>query len=149
MREPAIAWWPGSIRPGSVCEEIATTMDLLPTFAKLAGTQAPTDRKIDGMDIGPLLFSQPGAKTPHEAFFYYRETELQAVRSGPWKLRNGSLYNLDTDIGEILDVAEQNPKVVERLNALLDKCRADLDNPANIRPVGYNPNPVHLLPPVN
>ena len=148
MREPAIAWWPGSIRPDSVCEEIATTMDLLPTFAKLAGGKTPTDRKIDGKDIAPLLFGQPEAKTPHEAFYYYRETELQAVRSGPWKLRAGALYNLESDIGETLDVAKQNPKVVERLNALLDACRADLGNPANIRPEGYNPNPVHLSPPV-
>ena len=95
-----------------------------------------------------MLFGQPEAKTPHEAFYYYRETELQAVRSGPWKLRAGALYNLESDIGETLDVAKQNPKIVERLNALLDACRADLGNPANIRPVGHNPNPVHLLPPV-
>ena len=53
-----------------------------------------------------------------------------------------------SDIGETLDVAKQNPKVVERLNALLDACRADLDDPKNVRAVGYNPNPVHLLPPV-
>ncbi|MCH2614599.1 MAG: hypothetical protein MKZ70_07885, partial [Opitutales bacterium] len=96
-----------------------------------------------------LLFSRHGAKTPHEAFYYHWQTELRAVRSGPWKLHtSGELYNLEEDIGEGLDVAKQNPKVVERLNALLDACRADLGNPANIRQVGYNSNPVHLLPPV-
>ena len=61
-------------------------MDLLPTFAKLAGTSAAGDRIIDGKDIVPILRGDDGARSPHEAFYYYQRGQLQAVRSGRWKL---------------------------------------------------------------
>ena len=86
FRVPTIAWQPGKIRGGTVCHELATTMDLLPTFVKLAGGELPEDRIIDGHDISPLIYSQSDATSPYEAFFYYRQDQLQAVRSGPWKL---------------------------------------------------------------
>ncbi|MHC4202545.1 MAG: sulfatase family protein, partial [Planctomycetota bacterium] len=100
MREPTVAWWPGTIPAKSVCDEIATAMDLLPTFAGLGGGKVPDDRVIDGKDIAPLLFGKPNAKSPYKAFFYYKQNKLQAVRSGAWKLHaNGQLYNLEKDIG--------------------------------------------------
>ena len=96
----------------------------------------------------------PGAASPHEAFYYYRETHLDAVRSGPWKLvfpRPGrdesewllskggaflgellepvtelSLYNLESDIGETTNVAAEHADVVERLTALADVAREEL-----------------------
>jgi arylsulfatase A len=86
MRVPSIWWWPGKIPAGTTTAELATIMDLLPTFARLAGAAAPSDRILDGRDIGPLLFAAPGAKSPHEAFYYYLYDQLQAVRRGPWKL---------------------------------------------------------------
>jgi arylsulfatase A-like enzyme len=86
MRVPAIARWPGRIRPGSVCEELTLTMDLMPTFAALAGARMPQDRIIDGKDIGPLLFGDPATPSPHEACYYYQMDQLHAVRSGVWKL---------------------------------------------------------------
>ena len=61
------------------------TIDLLPTLAKLAGAELPK-RTIDGKDIWPLLPGKPGAKSPHEAYYFYWGRELQAVRSGKWKL---------------------------------------------------------------
>ena len=147
MREPTLAWWPGTVPAGSACDEIATTMDLLPTFAKLGGGQVPGDRVIDGKDISSLLLRPGNAKSPHEAFFYYRLAKLNAVRSGPWKLHaDGALYNLDEDIGESRNVAAQHPDVVARLGKHLSRCRADLDNPANCRPVGKNTNPRYLTP---
>ena len=147
MREPTLAWWPGTIGANSTCDEIATTMDLLPTFAGLAGGKVPKDRVIDGKNIAPLLLGQANAKSPHQAFFYYRGDNLQAVRSGKWKLHtNGQLYNLQKDIGEQINVAKQNPEVVTRLKEYLDECRADLDEPKNCRPVGKNMNPQYLVP---
>ena len=147
MREPTIAWWPGTIPAKSVSDEIATTMDLLPTFAKLGGGKVPDDRVIDGKDISSLLLARPGAKSPHKAFFYYFHDELKAVRSGQWKLHtDGQLYNLDKDISEQTDVAAQDPDVVKRLNTYLAECRADLDDPKNCRPVGVNKNPKYLVP---
>jgi arylsulfatase A-like enzyme len=147
MREPTVAWWPGRVPAGSICDEVATTMDLLPTFAGLGGAKVPDDRVIDGKDIAPLLTGQPGAKSPHKAFFYYGRNSLRAVRAGPWKLHtNGQLYNLDEDIGEKKNVAKENPEVVARLRTYLAECRADLDDPKNCRPVGRNTNPRYLVP---
>lgn len=158
VRVPFIARWPGRIPRGRVCGELAATMDLLPTLARLAGAELPRDRRLDGRDIGPLLRGEPGARTPHEAFYYYWGRELQAVRSGPWKLhfphtyprpdppgadgrpgrytelRIGSaLFNLETDPGETRDVAAQHPEVVRRLEALAEAARADLGDSATGR----------------
>jgi arylsulfatase A len=86
MREPCIMRWPGKIPAGKTCREMAWSMDLLPTIARLAGTNAPADRIIDGKDIWPLMSGRPGAKTPHEAYYYFWDRGLEAVRSGKWKL---------------------------------------------------------------
>ena len=154
IRVPTVMWGPGYIPAGSETSEVATTMDLLPTFIRLAGAKLPTDRTLDGRDISPLMLGEPEAKSPHEAFYYYRETRLDAVRSGPWKLvfprpsleesdwllsRGGaflgeyreavpelSLFNLETDIGETSNVADQNPEVVERLTLLANTARTEL-----------------------
>jgi arylsulfatase A len=151
VRVPCLMRWPGKIPAGSVCREMAMTMDLLPTIAKLAGTHAPTDRPIDGRDIWPLMTAQPGARTPHEAYYYYWAQGLEAVRSGPWKLHfahnyahldvpgggglpgkytrpktTGALYNLEKDISEQHDLAAQHPEVVARLQALAERARTDL-----------------------
>ena len=162
MREPCIMRWPGKIPAGSTCDELACTMDLLPTFARLAGTKPPTDRIIDGRDIRPLMLGEPGAETPHEAFFYYQMDQLQAVRSGRWKLhlplkpkkRNWGkpepssplqLYDLKADVGEQNNVADQHPEVVERLMALAEKAREDLGDMGregkNQRPAGFVQQP--------
>jgi arylsulfatase A-like enzyme len=155
MRVPAIMRWPGRIPAGLVQDELATAMDILPTIAKLTGAEAPRDRTLDGKDIWPLMSGTAGARTPHEAFYYYRDERLQAVRSGPWKLHiyrpewgDGArdhqplLFNLDKDIGENNNVAGANADVVKRLLALAETAREDLGDAAtgrqgrNVRPVG-------------
>lgn len=147
MREPTIAWWPGTIPANSTCDEIATTMDLLPTFAIMAGGKVPKDRVIDGKNIAPLLLGRANVKSPHQAFLYYKGNNLQAVRSGKWKLHtSGKLYNLEKDIGERQNVAKDNPDILTRLRKYLDEARADLDDPKNCRPVGKNMNPQYLVP---
>ena len=157
MREPCIMWWPGQIPAGQECHEVAATMDLLPTIARLAGTRAPGDRIIDGKDIWPLMSGVAGARSPHEAYFFYSGNELQAVRSGKWKLHfphryrshdrslvptNGTpvsytypsigleLFDLVKDIGESTNVADSHPGVVSRLKALADQMREDLGDRA-------------------
>ena len=155
MREPCIMRWPGKIPAGSICGELATIMDLLPTAAALAGTRAPSDRVIDGKDILPLMTAKPGAKSPHEAFFYHTsQGQLAAVRSGKWKLhlkpprqRRGAkkpqpkpqptgaqLYDLSADIGESSNIADKHPDVVKRLTELMR--RFDEELKANTRPAG-------------
>ncbi len=152
VREPCIMRWPGKIPAGSVCDEPAMTIDILPTVAKRIHASLP-DHAIDGLDIWPLLAGTPGAKSPHEAlYFYYRLGELQALRSGKWKLvfphryrsltgtagqdgkPNGysqkrcglELYDLDSDPGERDDVSARHPGVVKGLQALAEKAREDL-----------------------
>jgi arylsulfatase A len=165
VREACLARWPGKIPAGKVCHEMAWTMDVLPTFAKLAGSEPPADRVIDGKDIWPLLSGQPGAKTPHEAYFYYWGRELQAVRSGNWKLHLGhsyihpdppghggqpgktvqkqighELFDLQKDVGETADVASEHPEVVKRLEALAEQAREDLGD-SRTKQAGKNVRP--------
>ena len=155
-REPTIAWGPGTVPAGTVCREPVMTIDVLPTVAKLAGATLP-EHPIDGLDIGPLLRGEEGAKSPHEALFFYYGSELQAVRMGKWKLHfphgyrtlNGrkggtgglpvdyasakidlTLFDLEADIGETTDVKEKNPDVVKRIQELADAMRKDLGDSA-------------------
>lgn len=163
MRMPCVMRWPGKIAAGQVCEQITTTMDVLPTLAALAGTAPPADRPIDGHDLRPLLFE--GATTsPYddEGFLYYFMGQLQAVRSGPWKLYlplagkllgpsrktaavSAELYNLRDDIGEEHEVSGENPEVVQSLLALAERGReelGDLDRPGRgQRPAGWVEHP--------
>ncbi len=145
MREPTVIRWPGMIPAGYDNNELMTAMDLLPTFAKLAGADLPTDRVIDGKDIWPTLVGQ--STTPHEAFFYHQGNTLTAVRSGKWKLhtnkeRPAQLYNLNDDIGEMNNVIESHPEVVKQLNKRLHAFAKDIAN--NSRPAAFVENPQPL-----
>jgi arylsulfatase len=91
MREPFIARWPGRIPAGTVCQEPVMAIDLYPTVARLIGSAMPP-RKIDGLDMLPLLEGQAGARSPHEALYFYAGEELQAVRGGDWKLHFAHEY---------------------------------------------------------
>jgi arylsulfatase A-like enzyme len=89
VRSPFIARWPGVISAGRISREPAMEIDLLPTMARLAGAPRP-DHAIDGLDIFPMLTGD--SKSPHEALFFYGGEELQAVRSGGWKLHVAHEY---------------------------------------------------------
>ena len=148
MREPTIAWWPGTIPAGSEYADTASTMDILPTFAALAGGSVPAER-IDGHDISAILKGATDRPSPYEAFYYYRGYELRAVRSGKWKLHaDGALYDLEADIAESNDVAAENAEAAARLQGLLEKGREEIGDgpvwpndpgirlPATARPIG-------------
>jgi arylsulfatase A-like enzyme len=141
MRVPAVIRWPGKIPGGTVNNELMTAMDLLPTFAKLAGADVPTGRVIDGKDIWPVLTEH--SESPHEAFFYHQGDALRAVRSGKGKYHlahsnkekkvKPALYDLDRDIGETTNLLENHPEVAERMLALaeaFDKALAHTSGPA-------------------
>jgi arylsulfatase A-like enzyme len=166
MRVPCIVRWPGKIPAARTSTELTTMMDLLPTFAKLAGGSLPGDRVIDGKDIWPILAGQAGARSPHEAFFCYHLDQLQAVRSGPWKLylplKNKLislgkamapsptlLYDVLADPGEKNDLAEKHPEIVTRLSAFAEAARKDLGDlglaGTGQRPVGREEAPRPLL----
>jgi len=146
MREPCVMYWPGTIPAGAVCDEVASTIDLLPTFSKLAGAELPADRMIDGKDIGPLLRGESDARSPHEFYCYYRGRDLQAIRAGKWKVRrigrprtpsessNVQLYDLEADIAESKNVAADEPEEAARLAKLMTSFDARMK--AEARPIG-------------
>jgi arylsulfatase A len=150
VRVPFIARWPGTIPGGATRHQPAMTIDLLPTFAALAGAGSP-QLPIDGRDIWPLLANTRGAASPHDALYFYWGNELHAVRSGRWKLhlphpyqsleRAGSdgrpgtvvrkqlelsLFDLECDPGEKINLAGKYPDEVERLIIFVERAREDL-----------------------
>jgi arylsulfatase A-like enzyme len=167
FRVPTLARWPGRIPAAATCDELASTIDILPTIAHLIGTALP-DHPIDGRDIRPLLFGQPDARSPHDYFYYYYENgQLQAIRDRQWKLhlphayrtldgrpggtggipvayqtaRTGlALYDLKSDPGETTDLAAAQPDVVARLQRAADAARKDLgDTLTDTRGAGIRP----------
>ena len=166
-RVPTVAWWPGKIPAGATCNELASTIDVLPTVAKLIGADLP-HHKIDGKDIRPLLFGEKDAKTPHEYFYhYYAGGQLHSIRDAQWKLHfphqyrtlNGrkggtggiptnyeqattgkELYNLKDDVSETKNVIEEFPNVAKRLEKAAKVARADLgDKLTNQSGTGVRP----------
>lgn len=165
VRVPCIIRWPGQIEAGTVCREPSATMDILPTFAAIAGAPLP-DKKFDGFNLLPLLTGET-AVSPRQELLYYYGTVFQAVRQGKWKLhvphtytsyeglepgRDGfpgptevkktgyELYDLEKDIGERHNVIELFPDVAERLMALVERTREELgdgERPGReVRPAG-------------
>ncbi len=151
-RVPCIIRFPGKIKPGIVSDEIVTNMDFYPTFAKLAGGPLPQNLKIDGKNVMPLLTGRVD-QSPHEAYFYYKYTNLYAVRSGRFKLvfprpekpkdigwygrlqeaiEVPTLYDLKKDIGETTNVSAQYPGVVKQLQRLAEAMRDDLGDKGRI-----------------
>ena len=141
VRVPAIAWGPGSVPAGRESDAIMSTLDVLPTFAKLAGASLPSDRHLDGVDQTDLLLgrSESGAR---DIFHYFVRMELHAVRKGRWKLAmprerfhsyapdvrpvdSPQLYDLQADVGETTDLSAENPEAVAELRALYDEMRAE------------------------
>lgn len=155
FRVSCLMRWPGKIPAGSECNELTATIDVLPSLAELSGAEQPT-RKIDGKSIVPLMMGIEGAKTPHEAYFYYDgSSSLRAVRSGKWKLifphrfnhpipggdgfpgKNEkreiglALFDLESDIGETNNLAIDYPDVVKRLQKYAVDMRKELGDGKN------------------
>ena len=154
VRVPCIAWAPGRVPAGTTCDQLASTLDILPTLARLAGTEPPQDRVLDGEDITPLLEGRFEEANPDKVFHYYLLTHLQAVRQGPWKLHlprplhppwlgrhaknqhihprddiampKPQLYNVVENPGETTDRANEHPEIVARLLAVAEEARQDI-----------------------
>lgn len=132
MREPAIAWWPGKIGPGKITSELSSTLDLFPTFAKLAGFLSFEITEKDGFDLSSVLFENGRSARPHFAF--YRGTSIFALRMGAYKAHyltksaygrdpvveheRPLIFNLLHDPSERFDVSEQRPELVQAFENL-------------------------------
>lgn len=144
QRVPCLVRGPGVPR-GTVCNQLAATIDLLPTIARLSGSKLPKAHKIDGMDISGLFTGKLTASPRNEFIHYTSRGDLEGIRQGDWKLlikkprqqRNNNqanqtkppqimLFNLDVDLGETTNLAEEHPDVVERLTARMNKLDAEI-----------------------
>jgi arylsulfatase A len=139
MREPAIFWRPGAIKPG-VVTEIGSTLDLAPTFWALAGVRAPSDRALDGYDLSPVLLGK--GRSPRQTMFYWRGSKLYAVRHGSFKAHfitqpeygggpavaheTPELYNLDHDPSEKWNVAAEHPDVIAEIRRIAEEHRKSI-----------------------
>jgi arylsulfatase A-like enzyme len=130
IRVPMIAWWPGTIKPGTVSDHVCAFWDFLPTAAEIAGVKPPKD--IDGISFLPTLLGKK--QTNQHEFLYWEFHEKgtkQAVRMGDWKavrLDPGKpleLYNLKTDLTEAVEVAEKNPEVIAKIHNYLKAARTE------------------------
>lgn len=161
QRVPCIMKWPGHISEGTVCNKLVSTIDILPTLATITHSNLPK-KKIDGVNILPLLLGDENANPRKTFLYYYRKNSLEAIREGNWKLvfahpgrtyhgfmpgKDGfpgdtnenflfeeGLYDLRRDPGEQYDVKEMYPEVVSKLKKLADEARKDLgDDLMNIK----------------
>jgi arylsulfatase A len=157
QRVPCIVRWPGHVPVGTVVDDVMSGLDLLPTLAVLAGVASPTDRTIDGRDVGGLLGVGPSRPDPDRPFLYLGDGSIEAVRSGRWKLhvRKGrrevtELYDLGEDPGETRDRAGEHPSLVAELVGHVEDGRRDLGDQAlgiagaGVRPIGRVDDPVPL-----
>lgn len=147
MRVPMIARLPGRIPAGTICDRLATTMDMLPTIAALSNAKLPA-AKIDGFDMSDLLLGVENASSPYEALYYYRRRQLQAIRWGKWKWhlplkqtfprwdniefagkgREGKLVDLETDLKETTDLSAEHPEILLRMKSFAEQATATLGN---------------------
>lgn len=153
MREPTVFWWPAQIKPGVVMD-MGTTMDLLPTFCAISGTELPDDRIYDGYDISGLL--KGTGKSERETVFYYRGQRVYAIRKGDYKahfitqleygnptahpvtrpevvvenkatvLETPLLYNVNVDPGERFNIAEDHPEIIAEIREVLAAHQASI-----------------------
>jgi arylsulfatase A-like enzyme len=147
QRVPCVMWAPGRIPAGTTCDKLASTIDLLPTIAKIVDAPLPSERKIDGLDISALLSTDEDS--PREEFLHYTAQGAPAgIRFGDWKLLLGQgkkketlLFNLADDLAESNNLADKHPEKVAELTALLEA--RDVEITKSVRPpwIATKPHP--------
>lgn len=129
LRVPCIAWWPGRVPAGRVCDEFISTLDVLPTFAVLVGTEC--QHAVDGHDASAVLLGQDNARSPRTtlySLYAINQNRLESFREGSWKLHLTTppqLFDLSRNPAESPDVAARHAEVVQRLSAAAARLREE------------------------
>ena len=132
IRVPALAIWPGKIKAGSIIDTRLWSLDIFPTCAKLAGTELPQDRFIDGMNILPVLTGET-TYSPHATLLFEYEN-FAALHWGNWKIiredsiQDWQLYNLKDDISEKENLAGQRKDLVKKLSQTFNLKKEEIQN---------------------
>lgn len=109
-----------------------STWNVLPTVCAAAKVELPGELRLDGVDLLTFLKGDNG-ESPHDVLFWSNGPN-RAVRHGDWKLiksgKNTWLFDLANDLGETQNLAQENPDVVERLEAALRKWQDEMQPPA-------------------
>ena len=126
IRVPMIAWWPGSVKAGTVTDHVGYFGDWMATAAELSGAEVPTE--IDSISFVPTLLGHPEKQQVHAYLYweFYEQGSRQAVRFGDWKairqpMFTGKieLFDLQNDLGETTNVASEHPDVVAQAAAMM------------------------------
>ena len=134
MREPSLFWWPEKLEK-KVVMDMASTLDLYPTICKLTGVEISNASEIDGYDLSPVLFGN--GKSNRDEIFYYRETEIFAIRKGAYKVHFKTqtgyegdapvehnpplLFNLENDPSEKYNIAAKHPDIIKKMVKLKEE----------------------------
>lgn len=152
-RVPCIMYWKGVTQPGTICNKLASTIDLFPTVAEITGAPLP-QRKIDGVSIMSLIRGDKDACPRKNFVYYFKTNSLEAVTDGVYKLifphqyrdysafppgKDGKpgklanpmlekteLFDLRRDVGERYNLYEEHPEIVERLEKIANAYREEL-----------------------
>jgi arylsulfatase A len=130
-RVPFVVSWPGTLPEGKETGELASLLDILPTFAALAGIVPKPPQKIDGKNVFPIMQCLPGVKSPNKYLYYAGNTAtIKGVRNHRYKLLSDKppqLYDLRADVGETTNLADKHPEVVQELSRAIEAFQKDLD----------------------
>lgn len=134
IREPCMARLPGVIPAGSTTEQVGLGMDWLPTILAATGATAPAGKKMDGVNLLPVL---TGEKPAFSRTVFWRYKRLQArrkaARSGDWKYvwdgGKEELHNLADDPGESKDLLAAHPDIAADLKKKLAAWEEDVRAP--------------------
>ena len=137
VRVPAMMYWPGVTRGGTVSQEVISSIDFYPTVLDMLGLVPQEGQVIDGISVVPALQGKP---LEREAIYGHFPHHIPSVpcRPASWVLRGDwklirfyeldenfpdriELYNLEDDIGELKNVAAEHPERVRELEAMLDR----------------------------
>lgn len=134
-RVPCLISWPGQLPEGELCDQLSISLDIMPTLLSAAGVEAPTNRKLDGMDLLPIL---RGDRVEEQRKLYWNG---QAMRHGDWKLINAGrggdgfqLFDLSADIGEKSNVSQEHPERFEEMKRDLAAWKRDVEATATAQP---------------